>query len=242
MYRVGELAAMARVSVRTLHHYEAIGLLVPSARTEAGHRMYTVSDLSRLTRVKALTALGFSLDEARRCLSDEAYSPLRLVEAHLARARESLDAQRQLCERLERLRDDLQQGGDQTEQFIATLEVLTMVESYYTPEQLQALARRREELGEDTIREVEQTWQALFDEVKAEIDRGTAVDAPAAQSLARRWRELTQRTIGGFTGGDPGIKASLDRLYAEQPVQNIHPSFDPRVFAFMNEACKLLPE
>lgn len=96
MYRVGELAALARVSVRTLHHYEAIGLLVPSARTEAGHRMYAASDLSRLTRIKALTALGFSLDEARRCLSDEAYSPLRLVEAHLERARESLDEQRQL--------------------------------------------------------------------------------------------------------------------------------------------------
>jgi len=117
-----------------------------------------------------------------------------------------------------------------------------MVESYYTPEQLEALARRREELGEETIREVEQAWQALFAEVKAAIDCGTAADAPAAQSLARRWRELSQRTVSGFTGGDPAIKASLDRLYAEQPVQNIHPSFDHGVFAFMSEACKLLPD
>jgi DNA-binding transcriptional MerR regulator len=72
--RVGELAERAGVSVRTLHHYEAIGLLVPSARTDAGHRRYARSDIARLARIRALTALGFSLDEVRVCLDDEAWS------------------------------------------------------------------------------------------------------------------------------------------------------------------------
>lgn len=239
-FKVGELARLAGVSVRTLHHYEEIGLLVPSSRTEAGHRLYAGSDVARLARIVGLTALGFSLEQARACLDDEAWSPLRLVEDHLVRARESLEEQRALCERLERLRDDLRRGGDDAARFIETVEVMNMIERYYTKEQLDALARRREELGDQAIADVQDRWQALMAEVRAELDRGTPPEHPAAQALARRWRELTAETVAGFTGGDPSIKASLDRMYAEQPVQNIHPSFDPAVFAYMKKAVDLL--
>lgn len=64
---VGELAEQAGVSVRTLHHYDEIGLLTPM-RSAAGHRRYTESDLARLTQVVALRSVGLSLDEIRRCL------------------------------------------------------------------------------------------------------------------------------------------------------------------------------
>lgn len=47
-YSVGQVAELARVSVRTLHHYDETGLLTPSSRTTAGHRRYTASDLQRL--------------------------------------------------------------------------------------------------------------------------------------------------------------------------------------------------
>jgi MerR family transcriptional regulator, thiopeptide resistance regulator len=239
-YKVGEMARLAGVSVRTLHHYEAIGLLVPSGRTDAGHRLYTELDVGRLARIKGLTALGFALHEVSACLDDEAWSPLRVIEAHLVRARETLEEQRALCERLERLCEDLRRDGDGVERFIQTLEVVNMIERYYTEEQLTALARRRQELGEEAIKKVEVEWQKLFVEVKTELERGTPVDAPAAQALARRWRDLTEQTVAGFTGGDTGIKASLDRLYAEQPVNQIHPSFDPAVFSYMKQACDRL--
>ena len=239
-YKVGELASLVGISVRTLHHYEEIGLLLPSARTDAGHRLYAGSDVQRLARIRALTALGFSLDQVRDCLDDEEWSPLRLVEEHLARAREWMEEQRALVERLERRRQDLRREGDSIERFIETAEVMTMVENYYTKEQQETLARRRAELGDDAIRKVEQDWQTLFAEVKDEIGRGTPPDAPAAQALARRWTQMTRSTVAGFTGGDPGIKASLDRMYKEQPLQNIHPSFDPSVFEYMKKACALL--
>jgi MerR family transcriptional regulator, thiopeptide resistance regulator len=239
-YKVGEMARLAGVSVRTLHHYEAIGLLIPSGRTDAGHRIYTASDVGRLARIKGLTALGFSLHDVRACLDGEAWSPLRVVEAHLLRARETLEEHRELCERLERLCEDLRRGGDDVERFIQTLEVVNMIERYYTEEQLRDLARRREELGEEAIKKVEDEWQQLFVEVKAEIERGTPVDGPAARALALRWRDLTEKTVAGFTGGDAGIRSSLDRLYVEQPVNQIHPSFDPAVFAYMKEACDRL--
>jgi DNA-binding transcriptional MerR regulator len=51
VYRVSEVAALAGVSVRTLHHYDAIGLLAPSARSGAGYRLYSRDDLLRLQQI-----------------------------------------------------------------------------------------------------------------------------------------------------------------------------------------------
>src|SRR5689334_8017536 len=88
-YKVGELAQLAGVSVRTLHHYEDVGLLRPGARTDSGHRLYTPRDVERLARIVALTQLGLSLEEVRRCLDDPALSPTALVHRHLQRARQA---------------------------------------------------------------------------------------------------------------------------------------------------------
>jgi DNA-binding transcriptional MerR regulator len=238
--KVGELSKRAGVSVRALHHYEEIGLLVPSGRTDAGHRVYAPADVERLARITALAALGFSLDQIRACLDGEERDLVGLVATHLARAREALVEQQELTARLEMLHERLVAAPDDVEQLLATVEVMTMIERYYTKEQLDQLAQRREELGEDAIKDVENAWAALFAEVKALLDAGTPADAPAAQALARRWTALTKQTVAGFTGGDPGIKGSLDRMYQEQPVDKIHPSFDPRVFAYMKEAAAKL--
>ena len=61
-YSVSRVAALAGVTVRTLHHYDEIGLLVPSARTSAGYRIYTDNDLERLQQIRFYRELGFGLD------------------------------------------------------------------------------------------------------------------------------------------------------------------------------------
>src|SRR6185312_17108283 len=70
-WRIGELAAMARVSVRTLRHYEALGLLEPSARTESGYRLYDRAGFERLYRILALRSLDLPLEEIGRLLRDD---------------------------------------------------------------------------------------------------------------------------------------------------------------------------
>jgi DNA-binding transcriptional MerR regulator len=83
---VGQVAAAAGVSVRTLHHWDAVGLLVPSGRTAAGYRTYAPADLERLQQVLTYRALEFSLDDVRRLLDDPAVDAL----AHLRRQQELL--------------------------------------------------------------------------------------------------------------------------------------------------------
>jgi DNA-binding transcriptional MerR regulator len=80
-YRVGELARLAHVSVRTLHHCDAIGLLRPSGRSEAGYRLYKGTDLERLQQVLFYRELGFPLAETRRVMADRAFDRRAALQA-----------------------------------------------------------------------------------------------------------------------------------------------------------------
>jgi DNA-binding transcriptional MerR regulator len=69
-YRVRELAQISGVSIRTLHHYDEIGLLTPNARSQAGYRLYSEDDLIRLQQILIGRELGLSLEAIRRSLDD----------------------------------------------------------------------------------------------------------------------------------------------------------------------------
>jgi len=80
---VGRLAELAGVTVRTLHHYDEIGLVRPSARTAAGYRAYTAADVSRLRQVLTYRRLGFGLREVAELVTDPSVDAV----AHLRRQR-----------------------------------------------------------------------------------------------------------------------------------------------------------
>ncbi|MGW5866337.1 MerR family transcriptional regulator [Streptomyces sp. NPDC055239] len=87
-YSVGQVAGFAGVTVRTLHHYDEIGLLVPSERSHAGHRRYSDGDLDRLQQILFYRELGFPLDKVAALLDDPDADP----RAHLRRQHELLTA------------------------------------------------------------------------------------------------------------------------------------------------------
>ena len=91
-----------------------------------------------------------------------------------------------------------------------------MHDRYYTPDQLEALERRREERGDEQIRAIEREWAELSAQMKAKRDAGVEPSDPEVRALAERWASLTERTIAGFTGGDQGIAEGLGRMYREE--------------------------
>src|SRR4051795_2002099 len=101
--KVGELARRTGLTVRTLHHYDELGLLKPSLHTGAGHRLYAAADVARLQHVLSLRQLGFTLEQVRDCLDRPGFSPVEVTRLHVARLREQIELQRDLCERLEAL-------------------------------------------------------------------------------------------------------------------------------------------
>jgi DNA-binding transcriptional MerR regulator/uncharacterized glyoxalase superfamily protein PhnB len=94
--RVGEVARATGLTVRTLHYYDQIGLLVPSARSDAGYRLYQAADLERLYRILRLRRIGMTLDDVRRTLDDADWH----IEAALGRHLEQLDRQLAATQRL----------------------------------------------------------------------------------------------------------------------------------------------
>lgn len=81
--RVGELAEASGLTVRTLHYYDEIGMLVASDRTPAGHRLYADDDVERLYRICLLRGLGFSLNDIREALDEPAWNLQAALTAHL---------------------------------------------------------------------------------------------------------------------------------------------------------------
>jgi DNA-binding transcriptional MerR regulator len=213
MYTVGSLAEASGLTVRTLHHWDEIGLLQPAERSGAGHRRYSPEDVERLYRIVALRGLGLSLDAVSDALDQEGPDLRAAVAAHLARVEEELEHTRGLRRRLRGILDAFDHVGEpSTDQIIDAIEVMTMSEQYYTQEQMDQIEARRLALGEDGMAKSQRDWADLIAEVDAERVAGTDPADPRVQALAARWQAL----INAFTGGDPGLAASLKKMYAEQ--------------------------
>jgi MerR family transcriptional regulator, thiopeptide resistance regulator len=235
-WTIGELARRTGVSIRALRHYDQIGLLSPAGRTDSGYRLYVAEDIARLHRIKALRQLGLTLTEIRHLLEQSAVSPREMVEDHLHRLREHMALEQRLCERLQALARRLSSAESiSSEEFLDVIEVISMVEKnekYYTPEQLAWLRERAETVGEERIREVELEWPELIAQVRAEMERGTDPTEERVQRLAARWRGLIQE----FSGGNPGIEASLQTMYANELEVRARSGIDPDLAAYIGKA------
>src|SRR5262245_15813735 len=189
--KVGELAKRTGLTVRTLHHYDEIGLLSPSQRSRSGHRMYGERDVLRLQKIVSLRQLGLTLEEVAQWLTRPRLSALQVLELHITRLREQIDAQQSLCQRLEGVIGLLRaRESVSMDEFLNTIEAIQMYEKYYTPEELEQLKQRREQVGEARIKEVEQEWPRLIAEVRAAMEKGTPATDPHVQQLAKRWMSL----------------------------------------------------
>ena len=216
--RVGALAERTGVTVRTLHHYDEIGLLSPSRRTAAGHRLYGEEEVRRLQQIASLRHLGLSLDEVRGALTAPGMTLERVLELQIERIDEQIVRQERLRDLIRHLRDRLREGGAVSiDELTRTIGVTMSYEKYYTPEQLGQLARRREEVGEERIREVEREWRELFAAFGTAMEEGRDPASEEVQALARRSASLIEE----FTGGDPGIRASLGTMYRNEGPQNV---------------------
>ena len=233
LWRVGELAKRTGVSVRTLHWYEEIGLMSPSQRSEAGQRLYAAEDLGRLQQIRSLRQLGFSLDEIRDCLGQRQFSPQQVIALHLGRLDQEIALQQRLRARLESIA--ARYGAAEAvsaEEFIQAIEAMTMMEKYYTKEQLEELEQRKGVLGADAIKAVEQEWPQLLARVRTEMENNTDPADPRVQALAKRWMELLQ----AFSGGNREIEKSAANMYRSEPGVAQRYGLDPRMFPYIQKA------
>lgn len=212
-WKISEVARRTGLTIRTLHHYDEIGLLQPSLHTEAGHRLYTDNDLARLQQVLSLRQLGFSLDEIHECLDRANFSPLELVRSHLAKVQQQIELQQQLHARLRTLAELFRTAeAVSAEAFLKTIEAMTRTEKMYTPEQMQQFGEVGKLVGPEEIREIEDAWMALL--LKIQANRHLDPTSPEARALADRWSELTAQTMRGYAAF-PELKQAIKENYEQ---------------------------
>jgi len=232
-WKVGALARQTGLTVRTLHHYDEIGLLAPSLRTGAGHRLYTADDLGRHLQILSLRQLGLSLDEVRESLARPESTLQQVLGLHIAKLRERIDLQQRLCRRLETVVERLRTAETvSVDEFIQTLEAMTMFEKHFTPEQMQEIQARGQQIGPERIREVEAEWPALIAQVRAAMEKGIDPASPEVQDLARRWQDLLRE----FTGGNPALQRGLNAMYAEEQEVRSRTGIDPALMDYISKA------
>ncbi|HZF10956.1 MAG TPA: MerR family transcriptional regulator [Thermoanaerobaculia bacterium] len=235
-WKVGELARRTGLSVRALHHYDEIGLLRPSLRTPAGHRLYERDDLARLQQIQSLRAVGFPLEEIGRILTDPAVSSQRVVQLHLDRLRQQIALQTRLVERLKRLAHHLESAETvSADELCQMIEETTIMEKYFTTEQLEEIRQRGEQIGPERIRAVEGEWAEILPAVRRAMESGTDPASPEVQELARRWQGLVHE----FTGGNREIAESVRAVYQHEgpALQNRYGNVpDPAMFEYMAKA------
>ncbi|MDA0327868.1 MAG: MerR family transcriptional regulator [Gemmatimonadetes bacterium] len=216
--KVGALAKRTGLTVRTLHHYDEIGLLTPGHRTTAGHRLYGEPEVRRLQQIASLRSLGLSLEEVRDCLRRPMYSLDRVLELQIERIQEQIDRQEQLRDLIHRLRDRLHSAeGVSVDDLTRTIEVTMNFEKYYSPEQMDQLRQRGETVGEERIQKVQEEWSELFAAYGKAMDDGLDPTSDTVKALARKSAAL----ITEFTGGDPGIASSLGNMYRSEGGANV---------------------
>ena len=186
-WKVGELASLTGLTVRTLHHYDEINLLKPCEYTDSGHRLYGEEDIIRLQQILSLRQLGFSLEEIKNCLQNPDFSPVKVIQSHLDQLHRQIELQQQLTRLLMGISMRLQaEEKVSNDDLMKTIEVTKMSEElfnqYYTKEQRQYLDERAQSLGEEKIQQGQQDWQDLFAAVELEMNKGT--DPTDAKVLA----------------------------------------------------------
>lgn len=223
---VGELARRCGMTVRALHHYDAIGLLQPASRSGAGYRLYARADIERLHRIQALRQLGLSLTSIGTALSGPQQPLAAVIDRQIAQIDSELSKAANLRERLVYLRVQLANGqSPDLADWLDTLELMTMYEKYFSPEELKALPLRADPV-------VQAEWSALVSAVQAAMDRGATMDDADVQLLALRWMTMVERG----TGNNPDFLMRLHAMNENEPAARAQSGITPALQTFVESA------
>ena len=208
-YQPHEFAKRSRVTVRTLHHYDRIGLLKPSEHTGPGFRLYRDNDFVRLQQIVTLKFIGFSLKEIKRLLDKKGAglnAALRAQRKTLEEKRRHLDSAIQAIAKAEgNVASHTQHDWETFQKITEEIQMQTdndVMKKYYNEEARQVIAEGQKQWTPEMQEEVTRKWTVLLQDIESAAAKGMDPSSAAAQALADRQAEL----VGGFTRGHAAVQ------------------------------------
>lgn len=200
-WTVGEAARIAKVSVRTLHHYDEIGLLCPSGRTQAGYRLYEQADLERLHQILLFRELGFALPDINRIMLDPAFDRAEALRAQRSLLAEKTQRTHSMLAAVDAALASIEEGRTMTDQ--ERTDMFGELFDGFNPDDYEAEVQERwgdteayRQSAERTKRYTKADWEQIKTEMDestgafiALMDAGVPADSPQAMALAEAKRE-----------------------------------------------------
>ncbi|MEV8567537.1 HEAT repeat domain-containing protein [Streptomyces sp. NPDC051322] len=212
---IGEVAQQSGVSARMLRHYDSLGLVRPTGRTEAGYREYSSEDIRRIFHIESLRSLGLSLRDAGRALDDPGFTPSQLVDDLIGQTRERIATERELLTRLGRIGATEPAGWEDVLRIVALLQALGSQS-----------AGKRQRAALSSVGEVPVPVEALVEAVLSETDPSVAG--------ALRWA-LAQSGDGGSALLAEGLGSPVAEV-RKRAVQSIAEMPDGTATALLRDA------
>ena len=223
--KVGELAKHTGLTVRTLHHYDEIGVLRPSARSDGGYRLYNSTDVARLHGIQALRHLGIGLKEIRSMLSGSGPSMPGIVDKQLEALDREIANATELRARLRLLQSKLSEGTQPAmEDWLASLSLMSTYGKYFTAAELKKIF--------DNWKLVKDEWPPLLQAVRQAMNRGVPTDSVEIQPLVRDWTDLMVR----WMEGDLELMSRWGRMHEREPGARTKEAPDLATIHYMQKA------
>lgn len=244
LLKIGQLSHQVCLSVRTLHHYDEIGLLSPSVRTPAGHRLYNKKDIALLLRIQALKQLGFSLQKISQIINDNSQPLPEVIEQQIAHIEGEITQAIQLKEKLIRLQSSLLKGEEpDTSKWLDTLALMNVYEKYLTANEIEELNSYAAIVKD----ELENHWPEMVKKLHFMMNQKVSSNDGSAKEFVIQWTEMLERLVGH----DPQLLLKVHAMSNESEIQ-IQRGITPAMIEFLGQvmrevhrdifACYLSPE
>ena len=226
--KVGELARRSGVTVRALHHYDSVGLLCPSGRSESGYRLYSRDDVARLHGIQTLRRMGLSLGDVAQLLDGGTVT----LAAILAQQIDTLDREivqaKALRERLAVMQIILARGGQpEIDDWLASLAMMSTFEQYFSAAELKLIFERWKSSAAE--------WPPLVQAIRDAMARGVPPDSIELQPLARRWMDVSAR----WMNGDVALLMRWRSMLLEQPGLPLPGGMDRALYDYVDQAIQV---
>ena len=228
LLKVGELAKRSGLTVRTLHHYDSIGLLRPSGRSDGGYRLYDRADVERLHGIQALRGLGLPLEEIGQLLGEGAAGMPAIIDRQLQALERQIEQAARLRQQLRLVQDKFAHGDQPAlEDWLGTLGLMSTSGRYFSTDEMQVIFTG--------WHGVEADWRRLVEDVRAEMAAGTSPQDIRMQPLAQRW--MTH--MHGWMQGDFDLMERWGRMYMAEPSIQDRAGMSRAVVDFIDQAVQL---
>ena len=238
LMKIGDLADLFGVTVRTLHYYHQIGLLIPSQTTASGHRLYNENDVKRLYQIITLKNFGFSLEEIGKMTSSTDSDPLVLINLQVQKAAEALEFQQALYNRLVEVQKKLKaESSPSLADMVALIEIAQHnSQNYLTQEQIAQLKSLYSSFSIEQEVNMKKEWQSFVARLGVCKEENKPVDSDDMQELAAYWQDFLKT----FSDIDQDIVDAAHKFHAENKDPHLNYGLTHELYEYLSQAIEAM--